>query len=131
MIKEQSAYSWIPLTASLRTDYVRKVTMTNVQYSKNRLGFDFNDHQSHQIMSIAIAPNRVMNYDNNYQFAITYELERTLYEVVKSEFTVIKFLSNMGGLSSFLLSIGMIFSLFDSPQMYIASDFVEEDRELS
>ena len=56
-----------------------------------------------------------MNYNNNYQFAITYELERTLYEMVKNEFTVIKFLSNMGGLSSFLLSIGMISSFLDSP----------------
>ena len=105
--------------------------MTNVQYSKNRLGFDFNDYQRHQILSIAIAPNRVMNYNNNYQFAITYELERTLYEMVKNEFTVIKFLSNMGGLSSFLLSIGIISSFLDSPQVYIASDFVEEDSELS
>ena len=44
---------------------------------------------------------------------------------------MIKFLSNMGGLSSILLSIGVFVNLLDSPQVYVASDFVEEDESLS
>lgn len=110
---------------------MRKITATNVEYSGNRLGIDFNDVNRQKIFNNEQAPLRILNYRNNYQFAMTFEQENTLYEVVKSEYTVIKFLSNMGGLSSILLSIGAFVNYLDSPQVYIASDFVEEDQSLS
>ena len=79
---------------------MRKITVTNVEYSGHRLGFGFNDVNRQKIFNNEQAPMRILNYRNNYQFAMTFEQEKTLYEVVKSEYTVIKFLSNMGGLSS-------------------------------
>ena len=57
-----SSFTWSPLSTQLRTEYVRRITVTNVEYSGYRFGLSFHDVNRQRIVNNEKAPMRILNY---------------------------------------------------------------------
>ena len=63
-----------------------------------------------------------MSYHEDYQFAITYEIEQVKFELIRREYSFFNYFSSLGGFGSLLLGLSKILNILDSPQLYVASD---------
>ena len=69
---------------------------------------------------------RVIPYSRKFQVAITFEIDLTLYEMTKIEYTVFDWLSAIGGLGSILFTISQAFGAFEDAQMYVMSAMIRD-----
>ena len=67
-------------------------------------------------------------YSRKFQVAITFEIDLTLYEMTKIEYTVFDWLSAIGGLGSILFTISQAFGAFEDAQMYVASAMIRDEN---
>lgn len=66
-------------------------------------------------------------YSRKFQVAITFEIDLTLYEMTKIEYTVFDWLSAIGGLGSILFTISQAFGAFEDAQMYVTSAMIKDE----
>ena len=66
-----------------------------------------------------------MPYKNLWQVAVTYEVDPTLYDIERSDFTIFEWISNIGGLSFVSSVAAYVVSTADSPDTIVTTAMLD------
>ena len=104
MIQSETSIGWYAVNTSIRSDFVRKIKITDVLYNYRNLGLGL-WAQEEQIFAGIDLPTRILPYTRPFQSAITFEIDMTHYEMTRMEFTFFDWLSAVGGLGSIVFAV--------------------------
>ena len=79
MIISESNQKWYALSTSIRLEWPKKITISNILWDSLRIGIGNMNLETEQIFALLPQFNRIMNYSETYQMAITYEVDSTNY----------------------------------------------------
>ena len=71
-----------------------------------------------------------MGYEETYQLAITYEIEPTMYEQERKDFTFFEWLSGIGGVGFLFRLSNFIVKVLDSPDMFVTDAMLAQSNML-
>ena len=80
MIRSLSYQKWYALSTKMRLDFPKKITISDIVWDSWRTGIIQNNKESEYIFELKPQANRYMPYEENYQLAITYEVDPTEYQ---------------------------------------------------
>ena len=67
-----------------------------------------------------------MPYKNNFQTAVTYEVDTTKYVLIRNEFKLLDWAANIGGLISIFLATSQLFHVLESPHYFVTSAMIAQ-----
>ena len=114
MYSKETKIAWYAISTAVRSDFVKKLVFHDIHYSEHTFGLELGQKKIKIHNSVESLP-RILPYKRMFQTAITFEIDTTLYEVIKIEYSAFDWLSSIGGLSSIIFAISQaIGSLEDS-----------------
>ena len=72
---------------------------------------------------------RILPYIREFQVAITYEIDSTLYESHRIEYTYLDWLASIGGFSSILFAVSQAIGALDDAQMQVTSAMLVQEKD--
>ena len=103
---ESAEVTWYPLNPDARTEYVRMVTRLNTELYDSYMSVASLDEELNDGHVIDQWPSRNMGYNNRIQNGVTYEISLTSKRYFRRVYSIMDFMSEMGGLFG---AIGSIF----------------------
>ena len=126
-MSKHSNMVWYSLTHSIRSDFVKEITQTQVNYSS---GFNWGQgimEENEFIYHAKGLPTRIMPYSNTFVNAITYEIGSTKHVLHRFEYGLLEMLSELGGLFEIFRITGfvMIYVFLSEPLYFVASSLIK------
>lgn len=119
--------NWYALSTMSRPDYVKKIKGQDLEFSRMRIGLGLDSDSLHVISSYEDKV-RQLPYDNNFKASVTFEIDSTIYNLQRHEFTLIDWLTIVGGVASTITAVIQLFGLLDDPQMFVTSALIADQR---
>ena len=81
-IEKYSNFQFLSVSSTVRTDNLKLITISDVEYSEDRVGLGF-DMITHRVFTNLDGITRFLPYKNNFQTALTYEVGTTRYQLIR------------------------------------------------
>ena len=115
MYTKETKIAWYAISTDVRTDNVKKLIFEDIFYSESTFGLGLTQ-KTLKIHNSKESLPRILPYKRQFQTAITYEIDLTLYELIKVEFSAFDWLSAIGGLTSIVAAISQVMGSIEDPQ---------------
>ena len=104
MFLRQTSISWHALSTVVRTDFLKLIKFSEVFYHERNYGIS-SEETSQLNVETSQGNLRILPYIRRFQVAITYEIDSTLYESHRIEYTYLDWIASIGGFSSILFAV--------------------------
>ena len=115
MHTKETKISWYAISTAVRTDSVKKLVFEDIHYTESTFGLGLTQKMIKIHNSKESFP-RILPYKRPFQTSITFEIDLTLYELIKVEFSAFDWLSAIGGLTSIVAAFSQLIGNIEDPQ---------------
>ena len=130
MVMKSTQYSWHSISTLIRADFTRYIKKQQLTWSWSRIGLGLDDRTEvsyHQQNGQA----RHLPYDNNFQVAVTFEIDPMMQEFIRQDYTWFDWLASFGGVASLAYTIAQYVSYLDDPHMFVTSAMIAQEQEIN